>query len=59
MASPLETIIIGILGNPNTQHQPELVAVVHRAPGCKANTLMQMEEFSGTLMAYNRLSPME
>ena len=53
MASPLETIIIGILGNPNTQHQPEHVAVAHRAPGCEANTLMQMEEFSGTLMAYN------
>lgn len=53
MAFPLETIIIGILRNPNVQSQPEHVAVVCCAPGCEANTLMQMKEFSGTLMAYN------
>lgn len=59
MALPLETIIIGVLRNPNAQCQPGRVAVVHHAPGCEANTLMEMKEFSSTLMVYNRLSPME
>lgn len=55
MGFPLETIIIGSLGNPNTQCQPEQVAVVHGASGCEANTLLQIKD----LMAYNWLSPTE
>lgn len=55
MGFPLETIIIGNLGNPNAQCQPEQVAVVHGASGCEANTLLQMKD----LMAYNWLSLME
>lgn len=54
MASPLETTALGVLGNSNARHQTpaRTCCCGLHAPGCQANSLMQMK-FSDILMAFN------